>query len=87
MITYRRAEHLSWQNLGDETIILDSRVHKEEHELNGVGSFLWNQIDGKKTDLELAQLVCSEYDLAEKESLADTQEFLQNLSLKSLIIS
>ena len=87
MTIYRRAEHLSWQNLGEETIILDSRVHKEVHELNGVASFLWNQLDGNKSEHELAQLLCSEYDLEEKQSLNDIQDFLQRLSQKSLIVT
>ena len=75
---------LVWRPLDDELVIVrpsDGQIRV----LNGVGSFIWQAVDGKRSTADVAYLVCSEYEVSPEEALADVIEFLDKLSQDELV--
>ena len=85
MTKYKRADHLSWRQLGEHTIILDSRVNQEVHHLNEIGAFLWELCDGSHSLDDISQKLISEYDTDLENAQNDIQDFIAKLKTKSLL--
>jgi hypothetical protein len=76
---------LAWREIDDETVII-SPTESVMHELNETGSFLWKNIDGRRTAAELAALLAAKYEVAPSVALADTEVLLQQLALSKLLV-
>lgn len=81
-----RIEQLAYKTIGDETIILDTKVGREVHQLNEVASFIWNLCDGTHDIQSIAEEVCAEYDVDFQVALLDINEIVQELSAKKLLV-
>jgi hypothetical protein len=55
------------------------------HVLNGVGSFIWQEIDGKRSAGDLVNMVCERYDVGRAEAEKDVLEFLQVLTIAEVL--
>jgi hypothetical protein len=77
---------LAWREIDDETVII-SPTENVMHELNDTGSFLWKNIDGRRTAAELAALLAAEYEVAPGAALADTEALLQQLFSNKLLVA
>ena len=78
----RKAPDIVTRKVEDKTFLMPLRSGDEGwllYELNDVAVFLWNQIDGKNTENEIAQALMNEHDVPKELALADTQEFLADL--------
>ncbi len=53
--------------------------------LNGVGSRVWELMDGVRTLEEIAKVVADEYDVAFDTALADVREFLGELKANNML--
>lgn len=53
--------------------------------LNGVGAFLWEELQGGTTEADLVKALTSEYDVKEEKATADVQKFLEKLRAKGLL--
>jgi hypothetical protein len=82
---WQRNPSLAWREIDDETVII-SPDESVMHELNDTGSFLWRNIDGRRTAEDLAALLVEQYDVAHETALADTLELLEELSTRKLLI-
>ena len=49
MTITKRAPRLSFKTIGEETIVLDTKINKEVHKLDEVGTFIWNLLDGNRS--------------------------------------
>ncbi len=76
---------LAWREIDDETVII-SPTENVMHELNDTGSFLWKNIDGRRTAAELAALLAAEYEVTPGAALADTEALLQQLVSSKLLV-
>jgi Coenzyme PQQ synthesis protein D (PqqD) len=76
---------LAWREIDDETVII-SPTESVMHELNETGSFLWKNIDGRKSAAELAALLAAEYEVTPGTALADTEALLQQLASSRLLV-
>ena len=76
---------LAWREIDDETVII-APTENMMHELNDTGSFLWKNIDGRRTAAELAALLAAEYEVTPSAALADTEELLQRLISSKLLV-
>ena len=85
MTLFKRAEHLAWRNLGEHTIVIDSRVNKEVHHLNEVGTFLWNLCDGTNSLDHIKSKLIEEYEIDSSTANSDVEQFLSELKNKSLL--
>lgn len=81
-----RMERLAYKPIGQETIILDTKVGKEVHQLNEVASFVWNLCDGNHEIQKIVDKVCDEFDVDPTQAAHDIQLLIQELSAKSLLV-
>jgi hypothetical protein len=76
---------LAWREIDNETVII-SPTENVMHELNDTGSFLWKNVDGRRTAAELAALLAAEYEVTPAAALADTEALLQELISSRLLV-
>jgi hypothetical protein len=85
-VTWQKNPVLAWREIDDETVII-SPNESVMHELNDTGSFLWNNIDGKKSAAELAELLAENYEVTPDIALSDTQALLEEMSSRKLVVT
>ena len=85
-VFWQKNPALAWREIDDETIII-SPNDSVMHELNDTGSFLWKNIDGKKSAEELAELLVENYEVTPDVALSDTQGLLEEMSSLKLVVT
>jgi coenzyme PQQ synthesis protein D (PqqD) len=85
-VTWQKNPALAWREIDDETVII-SPNDSVMHELNDTGSFLWKNIDGKKSAAELAELLAENYEVTSDIALSDTQALLEEMSSRKLVVT
>lgn len=78
------ADGLIVKQIGTETIIL-TESGEELHTLDQTGTYVWSEIDGKKTLGQILDKLCDEYDVTRDRAQADLQEFIGALEEKQII--
>ena len=86
LVTWQKNPALAWREIDDETVII-SPNDSVMHELNDTGSFLWKNIDGKKSAAELAELLAENYEVTPDIALSDTQALLEEMSSRKLVVT
>ena len=86
LVTWQKNPALAWREIDDETVII-SPNDSVMHELNDTGSFLWKNIDGKKSAAELAVLLAENYEVTPDIALSDTQALLEEMSSRKLVVT
>ena len=82
----RRLDRLAYKAIGNETIILDTKINKEVHQLNEVASFVWNLCDGEHDFDSIVREVYKEFEVEENCASLDVQLLIAELSNKSLLV-
>jgi coenzyme PQQ synthesis protein D (PqqD) len=85
-VFWQKNPAMAWREIDDETIII-SPNDSVMHELNDTGSFLWKNIDGKKSAAELAELLVENYEVTPDVALSDIQALLQEMSSRKLVVT
>jgi len=85
-VFWQKNPALAWREIDDETVII-SPQDSVMHELNNTGSFLWKNIDGKKSAAELAELLAANYEVTPDIALSDTQALLAEMSSRKLVMN
>ncbi|PYU85878.1 MAG: hypothetical protein DMG51_07655 [Acidobacteria bacterium] len=85
-VVWQKNPDLAWREIDDETVII-SPHDSVMHELNDTGSFLWKNIDGKKSAAELAELLVENYQVVPDIALSDAQELLDEMSSRKLVVT
>jgi hypothetical protein len=85
-VTWQKNPALAWREIDDETVII-SPNDSVMHELNDTGSFLWKNIDGKKSAAELAELLAENYEVTPDIAFSDTQALLNEMSSRKLVVT
>jgi len=85
-VFWQKNPALAWREIDDETIII-SPNDSVMHELNDTGSFLWKNIDGRKSAAELAELLVENYEVAPDIALSDTQALLEEMASRKLLVT
>lgn len=75
---------LAWREIEGEVVII-SPEESMLHELNQTASFIWKQLDGKRTMEEIARLLAQEFEVPVEQALADTEELVAQLQEKQLL--
>lgn len=76
---------LAYRSIGEETLVLDTKLNQEVHQLNALGTFIWELCDGMHTPSDITQKVCDEFEVEKNEAENDVLCFLAELQKKSLI--
>jgi hypothetical protein len=85
-VLWQKNPALAWREIDEETVII-SPNDSVMHELNDTGSFLWKNIDGKRSAAELAELLAENYEVTPDVALSDTQSLLQEMSSRKLVVT
>jgi hypothetical protein len=85
-VFWQKNPALAWREIDDETVII-SPNDSVMHELNDTGSFLWKNIDGKRSAAELAELLVENYEVTPDIALSDTQALLEEMSSRKLLVA
>ena len=85
-VFWQKNPALAWREIDGETIII-SPNDSVMHELNDTGSFLWKNIDGRKSAAELAELLVENYEVTPDIALSDTQALLEEMASRKLLVT
>ncbi len=80
---YKRDENFVFRQIDSETILVPIRDNVGDlgsiYNLNAVGAFIWQQLDGDSSLDEIADRVTEEFDVAKKQAQADLHDFVDQL--------
>jgi Coenzyme PQQ synthesis protein D (PqqD) len=85
-VFWQKNPALAWREIDDETVII-SPNDSVMHELNETGSFVWKNIDGRKSAAELAELLVKNFEVAPDIALSDTQALLEEMFSRKLVVA
>lgn len=83
---YKKNPQLPWQTIHGETIIIDPKT-QNSFELNELGSFIWQLIDGKNTTLEIQNGICEHYDAPPEVVTKDLSDLFNLMIENQLVVS
>ena len=76
---YKRNENFVYRTIQDETILVPIKDNVGDmgsiYNLNEVGAFIWEQLDGEKRLLDIKNLILEEFEVAPEKAEADLREF------------
>lgn len=79
-----KSEDIVYRRIDDEAVLVPIRRSVKEVEsmytLNGVGSHIWELIDGQRNVESIATIVADEFDVSHLEALSDTFDFVGQLA-------
>ena len=78
------ADGLTVKQIGTETIIL-TESGEQLHTLDQTGTYVWSQMDGKKTLSQILDSICDEYDVSREQAHVDLLSFFSALKEKKII--
>jgi len=80
---YRRNENIVFRRIEDETILVPINDNVGDmgsiYNLNDVGAFVWEQIDGAKSLQDIKKRLLEEYEVSAKEAEGDLFEYISQL--------
>lgn len=68
---------------GETTIVMPDGSYI--HVLNPIGTRIWELMDGVRTEAEIADLLCQEFDAERDQVVKDVREFLANLEANRML--
>jgi methyltransferase-like protein len=77
-------DKVPWRIIEDEAILVDVRKGNVI-QLNEVGAFIWNQIDGIQKICQIVDSICDSFQIDRQTAQQDTVEFLSELLKKQII--
>ena len=87
---FRKNENFVFRQIDDETILVPIKDNLGDmgsiYNLNEVGAFVWEQLDGQKTLSDINEMLTDEFDIPEGESKEDLIEFINQLKEIDAII-
>ena len=72
------------REVGDETVFLNQSGN-HVLSLNGVGSFVWQQVDGAHSLRDILDIICEEYEVEIAQAEADLRQFMTELEENKLL--
>jgi len=80
---YRKNEDFVYRKIQDETILVPIKDNVGDmgsiYNLNEVAAFIWEQLDGKKTLLDIKNMILKEFEISSEEAEDDLAEFVSEL--------
>ena len=80
---YKQNDNFVFRQIENETILVPIKDNVGEmgsiYNLNPVGAFIWQQLDGEKSLHEIAAMITEEFDVPGKQAASDLHEFINEL--------
>ena len=87
---YRKNKDFVFRKIGDETILVPIKDNVGDMEsiynMNEVGAFIWEQLDGEKTLLDIKNMVLDEFQVSPEQARADLCDFVSKLKEVNAIL-
>ena len=87
---YRRNENFVYRKIQDETILVPIKDNVGDmgsiYNLNEVAAFIWEQLDGEKTLLDIKNMVLDEFQVSPEKAEADLCDFVSQLREVNAIV-
>ncbi len=81
---YKRVAGLPWQIIDDKAVIIDPR-NQRVHELNEVGSFIWQSLDGVNNTDQISEMLDTDFECEMAIVAHDIQEFCEGLMAEGIV--
>jgi hypothetical protein len=86
---HKKRDHVVCRRIAGETLLVPIRGKLADLQrvfvLEGVGEFIWNNLDGSRTSEEIRNAVASRFDVSVEDAGRDLEEFIAELTRKDLI--
>jgi hypothetical protein len=82
-VSYRRNEDFVFRTINDETILVPIRGNVGDmgciYNLNEVGAFVWDHLDGKRPLADIKNMIIEEFDVSSDQAEKDVRDFVIQL--------
>jgi len=89
--SYRKNEDVVFRRISDESILVPIRDNVGDlafiYNLNDVGTFIWERIDGKRQLVDIQGMLVDEFDVNPPEAERDLLQFIADLEKMSFIVT
>ena len=86
---YKRKDNFVFRQIENETILVPIKDNVGDmgciYNLNEVGAFVWQHLDGNKTLLDIKNKILAEFDVSDKQAESDLSEFIIELEQISAV--
>ena len=86
---HKKRDHVVCRRIAGETLLIPIRGKLADLQrvfvLEGVGEFIWNNLDGSRTSEEIRNAVARHFDVSVEDAGRDLEEFIAELTQKDLI--
>ena len=80
---YKRDENFVYRKIVNETILVPIKDNVGDmsciYNLNEVGAFIWEQLDGEKTLSDILSMVTDEFDVTAEDAEIDLHDYISDL--------
>jgi hypothetical protein len=83
--TPQHYQNLIWRVLDDGVVVV-SPQQGQVRVLNGVGTTIWELIDGRRTITDLEAALIAHYDVQPEQAGRDLRTFLEDLTERGLLV-
>ena len=84
-VRVRRDLRLPFQELdGQVVVVVPSR--REMHELDEVATFLWRELGEPRSESELVEALCGEFEVERARAEGDVRDFVARLEERGLVV-
>ena len=77
-------DNIPWRLIENEAVLVDVK-RGNVMQMNEVGAFIWDNIDGKNTAGQIIDKVCSEFEVDKDKAKEDSLEFLNELIKREIV--
>jgi len=87
---YKKKEDVVFRKVSDESILVPIKDNVGDlgfiYNLNDVGTFIWEQIDGKTQLMDIKEMLVDEFDVNPSTAEKDLLQFITHLEKMSCIV-
>jgi len=81
---YRRNQNFVYRKIENETILVPIKNNVGDmsciYNMNAVGAFIWDHLDGEKTLNDILSMVADEFDVSDQDAEIDLQGYITDLN-------
>jgi len=88
---YQKNQNFVFRKIDNDTLLVPIKNNVGDlnciYNLNEVGAFVWEHLDGEKSAQDIKNLIIAEFDVSIQEAEADLEKFVMQLSEIEAIIT
>jgi hypothetical protein len=88
--TYKKNQDVVYRRISDESILVPIKDNVGDlgfiYNLNDVGTFIWERIDGKRQLMDIEKMLVHEFEISPSQAGKDLLEFIDHLEKMGHIV-